>query len=157
VNRTPAFEEELVIAASPAMVFEALCTLEGLASWWTPAVGGHPGTGGELIFAFDDQRIVMRVDRAEPARLVAWTCIRHTKFPEWDGTAVTFTLGPGDDAHASTGLRFEHAGLVTELDCYPDCSAGWHHYLASLSAHASGGEGMPWRSPAWRPASIPMR
>jgi uncharacterized protein YndB with AHSA1/START domain len=146
---TAGFHNEVVIAAPPEKVFDALTTLEGLAGWWTPVVAGSATPGGEVTFGFGDQRIVMRVDVVVPAQQVSWTCLGHSKFSEWDGTRLSFELHP---QNGLTVLAFEHAGLVSDLVCYPDCSVGWAHYLHSLAAYAATGRGMPWRTPGWRPA-----
>jgi uncharacterized protein YndB with AHSA1/START domain len=147
------FATERVIAAVPDRVFGALTTVDGLAGWWTPAVSGKADPGGEITFSFGDERIVMWVDEVERPRRVAWSCRRHTKFPDWDGTRLTFDLHPASEDHSSTSLVFEHAGLVPKLDCFSLCSAGWDHYLASLAAYAAGGRGVPWRTAGWRPAA----
>jgi hypothetical protein len=36
-----------------------------------------------------------------------------------------------------------HEGLVKQLECYDQCSAGWDHYLASLRDHIESGTGSP--------------
>jgi uncharacterized protein YndB with AHSA1/START domain len=139
-----------VIDAPVGRVFGALTTLDGLAGWWTPSVTGTPGAGGEITFGFGDQRIVMRVERADEPTEVMWTCLVHDKFPDWEGTTVRFELGPVD--RESTELHFHHVGLVPALECHGQCSLGWDHYLASLTAYAVAGIGSPWGTATWRPA-----
>ena len=134
----PGYTRELTIEAPPARVVEALTTTEGVAGWWTPDA---ELTGDRLTLRFDDQRIVMRVDEAGPTA-VAWTCLEHSAFPEWHGTALRFALsGTGP-----TTLRFAHVGLEPECDCYGACSLGWDHYLTSLARHVAGAGGTPWVS-----------
>ncbi|HLG68495.1 MAG TPA: SRPBCC domain-containing protein [Acidimicrobiales bacterium] len=135
--------------ARPEKVFAARTTLGGLAGWWTPAVAGSAERGGEVTLGFGDERVVLRVEEALPASRVVWRCLEHARFPEWDGTRLSFDLAPQD---AATLVGFEHAGLVPALDCYPDCSAGWAHYLGSLAALVTTGRGMPWRTPGWQAA-----
>ena len=137
------------IAAPAARVFEALTTLDGLAGWWTPAVTGSPLAGGELTFRFGDQRVVMRVDRADPAG-VRWLCIEHNALDEWPGTTLTFDLRSQDDD--TTVLTFRHIGLVPALDCYGHCEQGWDRFMGSLAAYADGRGGAPWSSETQRPA-----
>jgi uncharacterized protein YndB with AHSA1/START domain/DNA-binding transcriptional ArsR family regulator len=136
---TPGYTNEVTVAAPPARVFAALTTADGLASWWTPAV---EASGGELTFRFDEQRITMRIDEADPVSSVVWTCVGHSKFPEWRGTTLRFALS-GDE---TTVLRFTHLGLEPELECYGTCSRGWDHYLASLVGAVTGAGGSPWVS-----------
>jgi uncharacterized protein YndB with AHSA1/START domain len=135
----PGYTNEVSINAPPARVFDALTTAAGLASWWTPTVEAREG---ELTFRFDEQRITMRVDEAVPVSSVVWTCLEHTKFPEWRGTTLRFALS-GDEA---TVLRFTHLGLEPECECYGACSRGWDHYLASLMRAVTGAGGSPWVS-----------
>jgi uncharacterized protein YndB with AHSA1/START domain/DNA-binding transcriptional ArsR family regulator len=142
---------EVIIAAPRDRVFEALTTLDGLAGWWTPAVTGSAEEGGEITFGFGEERIVMRVDRAVGPESVAWTCLVHTKFAEWEDTTLRFELS--QHAGDSTRLEFRHVGLVPELECHAVCSRGWDQYVGSLAAHVSGDGGSPWGTPTWRPAT----
>ena len=86
-----------------------------------------------LRFGFEglDEEIVMRVDRADRPSAVAWTCLRHSGCPEWDGTTLRFEVGEGE-------LRFRHAGVPADL-----VRRGWDHFLASLVALVERGEGTP--------------
>jgi uncharacterized protein YndB with AHSA1/START domain len=148
------FVATVAMAARPERVFEALTTLDGLAGWWTPAVGGTPTAGGEITFRFGDQAIVMRVAHVDPPASVVWTCVSHSKFPEWRDSTLRFDLRPHGDEH--TWLAFQHVGLAPRLECYSQCEAGWHHYLASLAADVAGNGGSPWGTPTWRPAPRPQ-
>ena len=136
--------------AAPEVLFAALTTLDGLGAWWTPTVTGRPSEGGEVTFAFGDETVTMHVDRAEPFRLVRWTCLAHTRFPEWRGTSLQFDIGPA--AGGRSVLAFRHTGLVPDLECYGVCSQGWTHYVTSLATHVGGDGGRPWGSAMWRPA-----
>jgi uncharacterized protein YndB with AHSA1/START domain/DNA-binding transcriptional ArsR family regulator len=137
---------EVDIAAPRDRVLAALTTPEGLKGWWTPEVTGSATAGGELTFAFGDQRITMRVERADGSGSVVWTCLGHSKFPEWTGTTLAFDLRAGGEG---THLDFHHFGLAPTCDCYGTCSRGWDHYLASLRAYAETGTGNPWGSEEW--------
>jgi uncharacterized protein YndB with AHSA1/START domain len=144
------YAAEVAIAAPADRVFAALTTLDGLSGWWTPAVTGSTERGGQITFGFGDERVVMRVDRASAPVSVAWTCLVHTKFAEWEGTTLRFELS--EQTAGSTRLGFRHVGLVPELECHALCSRGWDQYLGSLAAHVAGDGGSPWGSPRWQPA-----
>ncbi len=116
-------------------------------------VSGRAEPDHQITFSFDTQRIVMRVDQSEAPLRVVWTCLRHARFPEWEGTSVKFDLEAAGDDSSSTALTFEHAGLNPELECFPVCSAGWSHYLPAWLPTRRAREGMPWSSPMWRPAT----
>jgi uncharacterized protein YndB with AHSA1/START domain len=142
-DMTAGLRTTIEIDAVPADVFCALTTLGGLAAWWTPTVTGSAEPGGQIHFHFGDETVTMQVARTRSVDLVEWTCVAHTKFPEWKDTSVVFRLSQLRDG--ATTLRFEHAGLLPACDCYQMCSNGWDHYLRSLGAHASGRPGSPWQ------------
>ena len=72
-----------VEAATPAAVYDALTTVEGLAGWWTDDTTGSPHVGGVLRFRFPVGGFDMEVVALEPserrqdvhaaARACAWT------------------------------------------------------------------------------------
>jgi uncharacterized protein YndB with AHSA1/START domain len=136
------YKRGLLIEARRRPVFEALTTLDGLAGWWTPLVGGSPTAGGEITFGFEgiDETIVMHVEDVRPDT-VSWTCLVHTGHPEWNGTSIVFQLHEPDDK--TTLLELRHHGLVPTLDCYVACEHGWHHFLNSLAGYVERGEGTP--------------
>ena len=147
-----AYAATIDIGAAPERVYDALTTTEGLEGWWTPTVTGSSEPGDELGFRFDDQEMRMRVVRASRPDTVVWTCVGHTKFAEWVGTTLTFTLHDGilhDGDRDTTRLEFHHFGLAPTCDCYGTCSRGWDHYLASIRAYAETGTGNPWGSEEW--------
>jgi uncharacterized protein YndB with AHSA1/START domain/ketosteroid isomerase-like protein len=137
------FRQEMVIAASPLQVFDALTSLEGLTGWWASSARGSGSAGGrfELGFAGLDERMSMHVDVADPTTLVAWTCLEHTGLPDWEGTKIVFSLT--DRQADQTTLSFSHIGLVPDLECYEQCHAGWEHFLASLRSYVERGRGNP--------------
>jgi uncharacterized protein YndB with AHSA1/START domain len=137
------FRQEMVIAASPLQVFDALTSLEGLRGWWASSACGSGSAGGtfQLGFAGLDETISMHVDVADPTTLVAWTCLDHTGLPDWEGTKIVFRLE--DRGAGQTTLSFCHIGLVPDLECYEQCHAGWEHFLASLRSYVERGRGDP--------------
>jgi hypothetical protein len=146
VKRGPrgSFVRSVPVNASRASVFDAVSTLAGLRSWWTPITGGSPGAGGQLRFEFQgmDECIIMQVDRADSPRAVHWTCVMHTGLDEWTGTQLRFEL-VRRSAKACV-LNFRHIGLGPRLACYDDCRQGWDHFLASLVGYVENGKGMPY-------------
>ena len=129
--------------APRSRVFNAIATINGLRSWWTPITGGSPASGGELRFEFKglDECIIMQVDSTKRPDFVYWTCTMHTGLAEWPGTKVTFDLV--ERTAKTCDLRFRHVGLKPKLRCYDDCRHGWEHFLASLVAYVERGKGMP--------------
>ena len=137
------FRQEMVMAASPLQVFDALTSLEGLMGWWASSARGSGSAGGrfKLGFAGLDETMTMRVDVAEPTTDVAWTCLEHTGLRDWKGTKIVFNMA--DRGADQTALSFRHIGLVPDLECYEQCHAGWQHFLASLRSFVERGRGNP--------------
>jgi len=153
--RTPdqSYRAEVVVEASRERVFEALATLDGLAGWWTPDVRGSTEVGGKLTFGFGDECIVMRIERRDRPVAVAWTCLAHSRFREWQGTEIFFDARSHDDGR--TRLSIEHAGLIPDLGgCYDHCSRRWDHFLGSIAGLAAGEGGSPWQPPNSVPAGV---
>ncbi len=137
------FRREMMIAASPLRVFDALTSLEGLTGWWSSSARGSGAPGGQFQLGFDgvDETITMRVDVATSPTAVAWTCLEHTGLPDWLGTTIVFELAGLEQDR--TRLSFHHGGLVPELECYDQCRSGWERFLASLAAYVERGRGNP--------------
>jgi uncharacterized protein YndB with AHSA1/START domain len=134
------YHADLTINAPLDTVYATVSSVAGLSGWWTTDTAGSPEPGGELRFTFSDGVAVMRVEDSTPA-LERWTCLGHSGQPEWAHTTVTFQLtelGP-----AVTRLQFTHGGLVPQLDCYGECSAGWSYLMRSLACYAETGTGHP--------------
>ncbi len=139
----PDYTKEVGVHATPASVFDAITSMEGLREWWTPLVSGSTDVGSDVRFDFEglDEHVVMRVDEATPPSKVRWTCIAHTGHPEWIGTQPTFEIA-SNGGH-KTALNFRHVGLAPALSCYQQCERGWDHFLASVVAYVETGRGTP--------------
>jgi uncharacterized protein YndB with AHSA1/START domain len=142
-NKAAGYSAQITIDAPRQRIFTALTTLEGLTGWWASTADGSGSAGGKIVLGFKgvDEKVTMRVDKAEPSGTVAWTCLGHIGLPDWEGTKIIFTLGERNEA--TTVLGFQHLGLVPELECYEQCHAGWEHFLSSLRAYAEHGLGKP--------------
>jgi uncharacterized protein YndB with AHSA1/START domain len=144
-TQTEDFTEVLQLPASPATVLAFFTSAAGVSRWWGPTEGD--GTvGGTLAVSFGEYGVnAVRVLEAGPTRVV-WESVApdgvivtgHT--PEWLGTTMEFDILPAD---AGTELRFRHAGLTPQLECWDDCFAGWTYFMASIEAFAETGTGTP--------------
>lgn len=146
-TRTEDFTAVLNLPASPASVSALFTSAAGLSRWWGPTEG-DAAVGGTLVTSFGEAGVnAMRVLQAGPTRVV-WEPIAvegttptgHTK--EWLGTTVEFDIAPTGTG-TGTELRFRHAGLTPQLDCWDDCFAGWTHFMASIQTYAETGAGTP--------------
>ena len=74
----------------------------------------------------------------EPVAPDGITPTGHTQ--EWLGTTVEFDIVP---AGSGTELRFRHAGLTPQLECWDACAAAWTSFMASIETFAKTGAGTP--------------
>jgi uncharacterized protein YndB with AHSA1/START domain len=146
------FTAQIDYAATPAAVYQALTTPEGLRGWWgTRATVGN--TPGELIrFEWSDRDFIeLRIERLIGDREVRWACsAQHDEnLPhpdEWLGTEISFVLRP---TATGTNLQFTHRGLRSDLACYDVCAGGWDWFLRhSLRSLVEVGEGNPYKPAA---------
>jgi uncharacterized protein YndB with AHSA1/START domain len=144
-TQTEDFTEVLQLPASPATVLAFFTSAAGVSRWWGPTEGDG-AVGGTLATSFGEYGVnTMRVLEAGPARVV-WESIAsdgttptgHTR--EWLGTTMEFDIVP---AGAGTELRFRHAGLNEQLECWDDCFAAWTYFMASIETSAETGTGTP--------------
>jgi uncharacterized protein YndB with AHSA1/START domain len=124
------------ITASPARIYEALATKEGLAGWWPQHVEGEETHGGTLRFFFGDTdpRVVMEVVDLAPTQRVGWRCVQGPE--EWVGTALTFELTTGDE---ETEVLFTHANWREPVEFLHHCSTKWAYFLLGLKTWMEGG------------------
>jgi uncharacterized protein YndB with AHSA1/START domain len=141
------YQHSLVIDASPAAVYAALTTPEGLRGWWTPDCDVATQMGDTIHFRFGSTHKDMRIEQLQPGREVRWLCTRAhiaagalTRKDEWMGTHIVFRLVSEGDR---TRLDFEHVGLVPAFECYDLCRRGWDYFLSSLQRFVETGRGTP--------------
>lgn len=143
------YQRQMLLAAPPAAVFQALTTTDGLRAWWTPTCEADSEVGGRAVFRFDSTQKAMRITRLAPDREVAWQCVeahidargvQHKD--EWVGTHIMFRLSPAQGG-SHTQLDFEHIGLTPALECFDVCTSGWKQFLDSLQAWVETGDGRP--------------
>jgi uncharacterized protein YndB with AHSA1/START domain len=137
------FQQSIFIEASPATVYAALTTLEGLRGWWSEDCDID---GDTIHMRFGEIHKDLQVASAQPGREVRWLCSSTPGAAhctnEWIGTEPSFRLrGEGE----GTRIDFEHVGLTPALSCYSMCDDGWRHYLESLRQYAATGRGTPHR------------
>ena len=142
MTTTADYTKQIHISATPEKVFDTLTAIEEFAAWWAPATGSA-AQAGELQITFDgfDDPVLMRVRQATRPSTVIWDVEATKIFPEWVGSAPSFTLSP-----SSTGgcdLRFEHKGVNPQLECYEMCREGWDQYMLSLRDYIETGTGNP--------------
>lgn len=133
-----AIRHNVVIKATPARIYEALTTQEGLASWWAKQTSAMPEVGYVNIFSFGTFRNEMKVTILDINKKVEWQCIKSIE--EWIDTNVSFEL----EAHAEkTLLRFSHFGWRAVTDTFAGCTYDWGRFMTSLKLYCETGTGTP--------------
>ena len=128
--------------ASPAELYSALTTIDGLAGWWTTDTQGDPNVGGVIRFRFEGAPepagFDMLVLEAEPHARVLWEVVAGPE--EWIGTQVGFELKEED---GMTIVLFSHQGWTEQVEFMYHCSTKWATFLMSLKRFVETGEGEP--------------
>ncbi len=142
------YQHSLTVSATPAAVYAALATIDGLRAWWTRDCDGSTEVGGSIHFRFGSSWKDMRVARAEPGREVRWVCTgahidvdAFARKDEWVGTELVFRIGEAGQGRVR--LDFDHIGLVPSFECFGVCEKGWQQFLGSLEHYLQTGAGQP--------------
>jgi len=127
------------IACTPAEVFSALTTDEGLSRWWTTDTSGAGGIGSVIKFRFDGMGPDFQVIELEKDSLVRW---KHSgEMPgAWMGTEVSFHLNAEGD---QTYVFFSHSNWKKRSEFMGHCSTKWGVFLLSLKDALETGKGKP--------------
>jgi uncharacterized protein YndB with AHSA1/START domain len=131
------------IKASPADVYKALTTREGLAAWWTNDTKGDSKVGGTIQFRFsaDGAEIGgfdMQVLELESGKRVLWQVVDGPA--EWIDTRIGFDLKQED---GYTVILFKHEGWREPGEFMYHCSTKWATFLMSLKSLLETGKGAP--------------
>ncbi len=126
------------ITASPAEVYAALTTVDGLAGWWTQDTEGDGEPGGVLKFRFVPGGFDMKVLETRPGEFVLWQVVEGPE--EWIGTRVRFELSQQD---GFTIVLFRHEGWKEPVEFMYHCSTKWATFLLSLQQLVETGTGTP--------------
>jgi uncharacterized protein YndB with AHSA1/START domain len=124
--------------ASPAAVYDALTTLDGLSGWWTEETSGATDLGDVIEFRFGPGGFDMEVAELDPGRLVRWDVVGGPD--EWVGTTVAWDLRQDGDY---TIVLFAHQGWREPVEFMHHCSTKWATFLLSLKQLLETGQGAP--------------
>jgi hypothetical protein len=146
---------------TPNEVFAAVNDVRG---WWSEEVEGSTDqVGAQFRFrGHDDAETVehlatIRVEELVPGERVVWRVVENSfsftdDQSEWPGTEIRFELTEGKDG--GTDVRFTHAGLLPDHECYEICSSAWSLYIReSLPNLLTTGQGSPIRRSVPAPAA----
>jgi len=129
------------IDTTPAQLYEALSTTDGISRWWARELDGDPAEGGRLNFYFGSPQpaVVMKVTSAVPGEKVSWRCVEGPD--DWVGTRLNFEIRPADE---ETVLLFAHEDWREPVEFMSHCSTKWGYYLVGLKSLLEGGAGTPY-------------
>jgi len=131
------FTTSFTVDRTPHEVFAAINRVR---DWWSADVeggtdhlqGGTDQLGEEFTYRYTDvhyskQKIVELVPDTRIVWHVLEARLAFTRDPaEWQGTDIVFAISQQADG---TELRFTHAGLVPEVECFEACSNAWGFYV----------------------------
>jgi len=123
---------------TPAKVYDALTTVEGLAGWWTDETKGSTDVGGVIAFRFLPGGFDMQVVELRPAERVVWRVVDGPE--EWIGTTIDWELRQDGDY---TIVLFKHQGWKEPVEFMHHCSTKWATYLMSMKSLVETGQGAP--------------
>ena len=130
---------------SPALqVYNALTSINGLASWWTEDTTGEEQVGGKIDFVFRTKtgdflgKMIMEVVERNEPKNVRWRCVEGPD--EWVGTDITFQLSEQDN---QTIVLFGHRNWREATEATAHCSMKWATFLLSLREYVETGKGKP--------------
>jgi uncharacterized protein YndB with AHSA1/START domain len=129
-------EKRIVIAASPARIYELLTDAALLVEWMAPHAELDARPGGALTWTHHNgDRVVGTFVELVPERRIVFTYgwdREDVRIPP-GSTTVEINLRPCDDG---TEVHLVHRGLAGPMaDAH---SGGWDNYLARLEAVAEG-------------------
>ena len=128
------------IKASPADIYQKLCTDSGLSSWWTSDTSGAGDVGSIIHFRFGEDGPRFEVTELVPQKRVRW---RHTgDMPGgWMGTEILFELQPDEK---QTIVNFSHYNWLKSDDFLAHCCTKWGVFMMSLKSSIEKGRGQPY-------------
>lgn len=141
--KTADFKTSILVDKSPKEVFDAI---NNVGAWWPGKVTGHSHkVNDEFEYRVKDVHYSKhKVLEMEAEKKVVWLVTDSklnfiTDKTEWTGTKNIFEISEKD---GKTFLRFTHAGLVPEFECYNGCSNAWTSIIQdSLYSFITTGKG----------------
>ncbi len=117
----------------PRRPLEVFHAINRVADWWIGEIEGTAQAEG-AVFTYQYKpyhRTVQQVVRLVPGERIVWKVLESEIHfvedkGEWKGTTLVFELA---EKAGETEVRFTHAGLTPELECFGGCSSGWRHYV----------------------------
>ena len=124
--KNPGFTTTISVDQNPEETFAAINNVRG---WWSGEIEGNTNKlGAEFTYRYKDlHRSQQKITEFVPGKRVVWQVLdSQLSFvkdqSEWTGTEIVFEI---TEKNGKTEVRFTHAGLLPEHECFDDCSNGW--------------------------------
>jgi hypothetical protein len=142
---TSDFSTTMMVDQTAGEVFNAINNVRG---WWSEEIEGSTDKlHDEFKYHYQDvHRCHIKLIEVIPEKKIVWLVMdNYFKFTndksEWKGTNIRFDISEKDN---KTEIRFTHAGLVPEYECFEVCSNAWTQYVQqSLFSLITTGKGQP--------------
>jgi hypothetical protein len=127
---------------------DAFAAINDVRGWWSGNIEGETDKlGAEFTYRYKDLHYSrQRITEMVRGRKVVWQVVDSAvnfvaDTEEWNGTKILFEISTRDNR---TEVRFTHAGLVPQAECFSDCSKAWSSYInGSLKRLITTGKGQP--------------
>jgi len=124
--KNPGFTTSISVNQNPEETFAAINNVRG---WWSGEIEGNTNKlGAEFTYRYKDvHRSQQKITEFVPGKRVVWQVLdSQLSFvkdqSEWTGTEIVFEIS---ERNGKTEVRFTHAGLVPEYECFDSCSNAW--------------------------------
>jgi len=124
--KNPDFTTSISVDQTPAEAFAAINNVRG---WWSGQIEGDAARlGAEFTYRYGDvHRSKQKVTEFIPGNKVVWhvsdsqlSFVEHKS--EWNDTDLVFEIS---EKAGKTQIRFTHAGLAPQYECFGSCSNAW--------------------------------
>jgi hypothetical protein len=145
MNKEENFTITISVDQTPEEAFAAVNNVRG---WWSGEIGGETDKlGAEFTYRYKDvHRSKQKITEFISGKRVVWRVLdSRLSFvkdeSEWNGTDIVFDIS---EKEGKTEVRFTHAGLMPQFECYGSCSNAWGTLInRNLRKLITTGEGQP--------------
>ena len=120
------FTASFSVDQTPKQAYDAINNVRG---WWSGELQGETDKlGAEFTYRYKDvHRTTQKITELVPGKKVVWHVTESDlsfvkEKDEWTGTDIIFDISAKD---GKTEVRFSHAGLAPQIECYGNCSNAW--------------------------------